>query len=854
MRRDQREVLKKCMLASNLIGVTHVTNKVDHGSAWAEVGHVSARHRVHGRWNGRTPTGVSALAAGAGSQPPVVPTEPAAPRRADLIRQPRTIRGRMVRALVVPLVTMLGLLGYIAFGQVQTFGEAVAVSEAVRLNLGIHDLIHELQRERGLTNGLLGGDARFRVDVDNQRPRSDAAREALSELIADDSLPGAASTRTSVGLLIDLKALRDTVDSGTANRSAVFQFYTNVIDSLAGLDIGNDDTRDSVLRESLDAFQALGAAKEATAKERGFLAGVIAAGKFAGDEFEQYNEFRNTRAAARLIFARFATTDQRAVEEAAWNSDSGIQVRDFEETATAAADGRALELDPRRWWDSMTVIIDDLRRAQQSVGADAENRAADQKRRAGTELAVLAGLALLVGFAVAGEGMLLVSSARSITQPLARLALEADDVASRRLPAAVAKIQAAESADQGPPTQIMLPTHSAAEIRLVAEAFDRVQRVAHTLAVEQAVLRRNTTESLANLGHRNQNLLRRQLGFISQLEREEADPTALANLFELDHLATRMRRNAESLLVLVGDRSPRRWSTPLPVADVIRAAVAEVEDYRRVELRRIDDAYITGAVVSELAHMIAELIENGLAFSPPDLDVEIYGKWIGTHYLIAVLDEGVGMTDEDLVRANARLRGEISFLLGPARYLGHYVVGRLASELGVAVQLAHSSVAGVTARLVLPPSVVSASADQPSSPPAGVSAPTNGATPTGLPSRQSAPAVAMTRGVDPRPTSPPAPRMSAETTHAPTVGSDRTRNGLLKRTRRGVPRTDIPPRSTPSSDATAIDRQPADVRAMLSAFRAGMQRGETVPTTSDSSTASANNKAPSSATSSRERG
>ena len=780
-----------------------------------------------------------------------------------MMRQPRTIRGRMVRALVVPLVTMLGLLAYIAIGQVQTFREAVAVSEAVRLNLGIHDLIHELQRERDLTDGLLGGETRFRVRVNNQRPRVDTARAELNELVADGLLTGAVPTRTSVDLLIDMKALRDSVDSGIGSRSAVFQFFSNVIESLAALDIGSEETNDVVLRQSLIAFQALGAAKEAAAKERGLLTGVLATGNFAGDDFEEYHDSFHTRVAARQMFARFATTNQRALEAAAWNSDAGIRVRAFEETANAASDGRPLDLDLGSWWDTMSVIIDDLRFAQQSIGVDAQGRAADQKRTAGAELLVLAGLALLVGIAVTGEGMLLVSSARSITQPLAHLAREADDVASRRLPAAVAKIQSGASGEQRLPPQIGLPTHSAAEIHQVAEAFDRVQRVAHTLAMEQAVLRRNTTESLANLGRRNQNLLRRQLSFITQLEREEADPTTLANLFELDHLATRMRRNAESLLVLVGDRSPRRWSTPSPVADVMRAAIAEVEDYRRVELRRIDDAHITGAAVSELAHMMAELIENGLAFSPPDRDVEIYGKWIGTHYLIAVLDEGVGMTEEDLDRANARLRGEVEFLLGPARYLGHYVVGRLASGLGVAVQLANSPVSGVTARLVLPASVVSASVDLSTFESAGVSATTNGVRPAGLSSRGSESRLAITPAADPRPTRPSPARVSAETPLA--AAADRTRNGLVKRIPRVLPRNDVRQGLMPITDAVSIDREPADVATMLSAFRAGTQRGETAVTNSDTAgpairtgvaigSAPATNAAPRSATSSHEKG
>ena len=171
-----------------------------------------------------------------------------------------------------------------------------------------------------------------------------------------------------------------------------------------------------------------------------------------------------------------------------------------------------------------------------------------------------------------------------------------------------------------------------------------MQATAYALATEQAMLRRSTTESLANLGRRNQNLLRRQLGFITSLEREESDPTGLANLFELDHLATRMRRNAESLLVLVGAASPRQWSEPLPIADVIRAAVVRGGGVPAgARCAASTTRLVAGAVVSGVAHMLAELVENGLAFSPPDVDVEIQGRRIGDSYLIAITDQGIGM-------------------------------------------------------------------------------------------------------------------------------------------------------------------------------------------------------------------
>src|SRR5262249_50898930 len=194
----------------------------------------------------------------------------------------------------------------------------------------------------------------------------------------------------------------------------------------------------------------------------------------------------------------------------------------------------------------------------------------------------LIGFLLLAGLEMTAEILLVVAAARSVSGPLRALAKEADDVASRRLPETVAALQSGE--DERPPEvqPVTAPPRAGTEVRSLALALDRLQSTALTLAGEQAGVRRNTTESMANLGRRNQNLVRRQLGLISEFERDELDPSALANLFELDHLATRMRRNAESLLVLVGRTSPRQWSAPLPVADVVRAGVSEVEDYRRV--------------------------------------------------------------------------------------------------------------------------------------------------------------------------------------------------------------------------------------------------------------------------------
>jgi len=758
-----------------------------------------------------------------------------------------TIRSRMARMLAVPLAIMLCLLVLIVVNEVRAYRAAATTSATVSLSLAVQDLVHELQRERGLTNGLLGGETRYRNDVSQQRRHVDTALSALETLTVDGEVAGAAAVRGALGRLSNLAAIRGAVDAGNAARLATFDYYTAAIDALGGLDIGVDETSEPTLRRNLAALQALGDAKEASAKERGFLNGVFAAGRFSGSDYARFADIRGTKRQAIAEFDRYATSAQQARLDSALRSAAATAAARYEQTALDAVDGRPLTITPRAWWDAMTTLVDDMRAVQQSVGADARARAGELQRRAALELVVLLVLAMLL---VAVEVLVLMRSARSIARPLAALAREADHIASRRLPAAVAEIQVATE-EVPPPTPLRVPADAGVEIRLVAHALDRVQQVAHALASEQAVLRRNTTESLASLGRRNQNLLRRQLSFISQLEREEADPSALANLFELDHLATRMRRNAESLLVLVGESSPRRSSKPLPVSDVIRAAIAEVEDYRRVDLRRVDDAQLAGSVVSAVAHVIAELVENALSFSPPDLDVEVYGRWIGPQYLIAIIDQGIGMSEEELARANARLSGEESFLLGPARFLGHYVVGRLVKDLGAAVQLAHSPINGITARVVLPPTLLVTPEPTRLSPePAQrVSAepvrrlsaePVQRVLAEPVQRVLAEPAIAATVPMPALPSpSPdatadvdwfaPVARYAPAPASGPDRGPGRTQNGLVKRTRKPRAAVAGPPTTTNGSRGPAVDRPPHEVRSMLSTFRAGMHRAEAQP-------------------------
>jgi signal transduction histidine kinase len=309
----------------------------------------------------------------------------------------------------------------------------------------------------------------------------------------------------------------------------------------------------------------------------------------------------------------------------------------------------------------------------------------------------------------------------SITAPLRSLTHQAKELAGWRLPDAVRDVlETPLGEDVHVPEIEAVVVETTDEVADVADALNTVQDSALDLAVEQAVLRRNIADSFVNLGRRNQNLLGRQLDFITELESRETDSDALASLFQLDHLATRMRRNAESLLVLAGVEPPRKWAAPVRLADVVRSALGEVEDYQRAVVHGLEPITVVGSAASDLTHLIAELVENALTFSPADRQVEIRGRRRPETggYALAVIDFGRGMPPGEMAQANRRLAGAESFTVAPSKYLGHYVAGNLARRLGAHLWLDGSPGGGITVTIDLPPGLVSGAADgDPTTPP-----------------------------------------------------------------------------------------------------------------------------------------
>ena len=297
---------------------------------------------------------------------------------------------------------------------------------------------------------------------------------------------------------------------------------------------------------------------------------------------------------------------------------------------------------------------------------------------------------------------------RSIVSPIRLLAARAKAVANHELPAAVQQVQQLP-ADAPVPRLAAFSIDSRDELAELGASFNSVQDAAVDLAAEQALARRVVSENLVNIARRNQNLLGRTLGFISTLEQGERDPESLDNLFRLDHLATRMRRNAQSLLVLAGAEPTRLWAPPVSLGDVVRAALSEVENYGQVELAVIGDIGVQGAVASEIAHLLAELLENATSFSPPNTAVTVVGRAVPDGHQLAIFDYGLGMAAEDLADANRRLNQVSSFDRESNKMLGFQVVARLAARHQVKVMLTTTpGGTGVTAIVRLPKSILEA--------------------------------------------------------------------------------------------------------------------------------------------------
>ena len=325
--------------------------------------------------------------------------------------------------------------------------------------------------------------------------------------------------------------------------------------------------------------------------------------------------------------------------------------------------------------------------------------ASDSHATALREIAIIGGIALIAL-------LLLLVLASSILKPLRVLRASAFDVADRRLPAAIELLRTSDGRSGNVKIE-PVPVYSREDVGQVARAFDAVHSEAVRLATEQAALRANVNDMFVNLSRRSQSLVERQLRLIDELELGEQDADRLAALFRLDHLATRMRRNGENLLVLAGAELRQRSGEPVPILDVLRASVSEIEDYQRVTVQPPTRAKIAGRAVNDIVHLVAELLDNATSYSDPESHVTLSARM--TDYgglVIEICDEGTGIPRARLVEINQRLSAPPPVDVSVSRQMGLFVVGKLATRHGIMVELAAADGSGVTVTVTLPPELI----------------------------------------------------------------------------------------------------------------------------------------------------
>jgi hypothetical protein len=616
------------------------------------------------------------------------------------------VRSKLIAVLVIPAVAFLVLASFgigSLVGNAQAFEEGRSLAE---LGRQVTALVHELQQERDLSVAFTASaDNGVGKALSEQQPRVNQAvaayREAEAPLYDDlgDRMQGKFdAVRTG---LDDLAALRESARSSSLTGRAIAVEYSRIIDRL--LDVNADIAApggDEDLSQSVRSFNDLSRAKEVTSQVRGILYALAFRETF---EFGGFQDFSGLQAQEQAAFEEFqadANDEQRSLFADIVQGQAVLQVNRIQQDVVRRQSGE--DIDAGQWLAASTTNMELLRSVESRLlegiiaqSGDLSSSAQRDALRNALLIAVILGVALLA--------LLLV--ARSMAKPLQQLRAGAIEIAQHRLPDAVQRLRTTERGDldiQVEPIGI----NSKDEIGQVAQAVDDIQQVAVRLATEQAGLRRSIGDMFTNLARRSQTLIDRQLELIDDLERNETDPETLEHLFRLDHLATRMRRNAEDLIVLSGADPGRHWVQPMTVVDVVRAAAAEVEEYQRIELLPLADLEVAGHVAVDVIHLLAELVENATAFSPPNTKVQIAGQAVPHGYVIEVEDRGLGMSDEELILANERLANppEIDFAL--SRVLGLYVVGRLGQRYGIKVQLRHSWYGGVTALTLLPNSLL----------------------------------------------------------------------------------------------------------------------------------------------------
>ncbi|WP_322942480.1 sensor histidine kinase [Actinacidiphila yeochonensis] len=643
------------------------------------------------------------------------------------------ISTRLVSLLALPVVTASALGGLRINSSVDNIHQLEHMKTLTDITEHATDLAAALQEERDSSAGPLSAGRTDDDNVAGSRQATDRELKLYEQATDDvsDTDPVYSGVRATLvaigGQLATLQEIRGQAYSQEAGIAQTVSEYDGLITSL--LSLSQDMAQATSNPEMIKATRALAAfssAKEYESIQRAVISAAFATGgQLDADNYQTVKWAAADESTALTRFQKVYGTDSATLLRPIEGGSDPISNHDNVRERIAGSQNAISKIGGMSyldWDDGAKTKIDAMNQIERSLLNEMQQKSIKLRDEAKQE-ALISGAIILLVLGVAVIGAFVV--ARSMIRSLRRLQQTAQDVAQKRLPELVKQLSEADPQDVDTSVE-SIGINSRDEIGQVARAFDEVHSEAVRLAAEQALLRGNVNAMFTNLSRRSQGLIQRQLSLISELESREADPDQLSSLFKLDHLATRMRRNGENLLVLAGEEPGRRWTRPVPLVDVLRAAASEVEQYERIELTSVPSAEVTGRIVNDLVHLLAELLENATSFSSPQTKVRVTGHSLPDgRVLIEIHDTGIGLSPEDLADINERLANPPTVDVSVSRRMGLFVVGRLSLRHGIRIQLRPSDSGGTTALVMLPVDVTQGGAAKNGAPgtrPAGAQA------------------------------------------------------------------------------------------------------------------------------------
>jgi len=621
------------------------------------------------------------------------------------------IRLFLIGMFAVPLVSLIGLW---AFAASVTVPEAVSdhnynASGTVTTSPDVATLTVELPAEQHQTYlWLLSGRRSAKSPLLAARQIIDRVLPgAEATLLSGDSRLSPASRAALSALEADLRGIpgiRQSVDAGAMTPAAAFQAYSSITD--AQFQFYYAETLDQGTSLQAIGVGAIDAALELemVSREAALMDGALTVqhGQLDGAARQLFISTATSRQFLMNQALSLLTPSLRAGYVTITHSAAYQQFQAMESRITADAGSGPVPVNATAWGADSGTVLGAMLTAEAGVSTQMSAISGSASNWLYTKAILAGGIGLL---AVIVSVFLLVWFGRKVTGDLTRLYTSVRGMAEERLPRVVERLRRGDDVDvhaESPP-----PDGSGIqEISQIARSFGIVQEAAVAAAVEQARLRKGVNRVFLNISMRNQSLLHRQLGMLDSMERRNSEPGALADLFRLDHLTTRMRRHAEGLIILSGSTPGRGWRDPVPVVDVLRAAVAEVEDYVRVDVLSESRDLVAGNAVNDVIHLVAELVENATVFSPPNTRIEVRADRAGTGLVAEIEDRGLGLSQEELADINLRLANPPEFDLANSEQLGLFVVSRLAARHSIKVSLRQSVYGGTTAILVVPFGVI----------------------------------------------------------------------------------------------------------------------------------------------------